>query len=115
MASQRGASNALGSSCQALQGREEINEGGFLLAVDGRVLPHVFVGTAEIDEAAGRSGTAATLAYDETDLFRAIAKFDGGRLDYNGVEELNPRRVAAGRALEQAAGYRPAAEMEVVA
>lgn len=71
-------------------GRSEINEGGFLLAVNGRVLPCVFVGTAAIVEERldEHAVTMTTLPYDEGDLFRALAKFDGGRLDYDRVQDL---------------------------
>lgn len=69
----------------------DINEGGYLLAVDGVILPQVFVGMAKVDAPlsgpdAASSETAA--GYEVLELFRAVADFDGGAIGYEDVEDI---------------------------
>ena len=69
-------------------GQTQIDEGGLLVAVDGTVLPAVFVGCDEegLEEAGASGRLTPPFQFDE--LLRALLGWDTGRMSYESVEEM---------------------------
>ena len=70
-------------------GEAAINEGGYLVAIDGRILPWVFVGTATpLQLAADPLDAARPISYMVENLLRALVDFDGASIAYESLEDL---------------------------
>lgn len=69
-------------------GQSEINEGGLLVAVDGNVLPGVFVGCDEEGLEDARASGRLTPPFQFDELLRALLGWDTGRMSYGSVEEM---------------------------
>ena len=73
-------------------GHSEINEGGYLVAIDGEALPCVFVGLAErpemAEEPVGDPTGVTTLRYQLDDLLRSLLDSGGSRLNYASFNDV---------------------------